>query len=151
MLDAGGYWISGSDLEAMWLADVFPEGHDNLLAPGMSALKQIIKPAVPATQHLPVKIPTYISTEHSDWDLHAFCRQHDGNVWLKGPYYDAARTPSWEAFEIIRAALSKVWSTQRLFLQKHVSGYEESIMLSAYQGELLGAVRMQKRDITPEG
>jgi diaminopimelate decarboxylase len=48
-------------------------------------------------------------------------------------------------------ALKKVWSTERLFLQKHVSGYEESVMLSAYQGELLGAVSMRKRDITPEG
>ncbi len=150
-LDAGGFWVSGTDLEAMWLADVFPHGHVNLLAPGMGALKQITKPAVVATRDLPVKIPTYISTEHSDWDLHTFCRHHNWNVWLKGPYYDAARTPSWEAFEVVRNALSKVWSTQRLFLQNHVSGYEESVMLSAYKGELLGAVRMQKRDITPEG
>jgi diaminopimelate decarboxylase len=150
-LDAGGFWLSGSDLEAIWLSDVFPDGHDHLLAPGMAALRQITKPAVAATRHLPVKIPTYISTEDSDWNLHAFCREHNWNVWLKGPYYDAARTPSWEAFEVVRNALSKVWSTQRLFLQSHVSGYEESVMLSAYKGELLGAVRMQKRDITPEG
>jgi diaminopimelate decarboxylase len=72
-------------------------------------------------------------------------------VWLKGPYYDASRTPSWDAFTAVRAALKKVWSTERLFLQKHVSGYEESIMLSAYRGELLGAVAMKKRDVTPEG
>ncbi len=150
-LDEGGYWISGSDLEAMWLADVFSAGHPRLLAPGMSAFKRIIKPAVEAAQQLPVSIPEYISTEHSDWDLHKFCRTHDWNVWLKGPYYDASRTPNWEVFEIVRGALSKVWSTERLFLQKHVSGYEESIMLSAYRGELLGAVRMQKREITPEG
>jgi len=150
-LARGGFWISGSDLEAMWLADVFPDGHPNLLAPGMGALKRIIKPAVEAAQQLPSQIPEYISTEHSDWELHKFCRTHNWNVWLKGPYYDASRTPSWEMFEIVRNALSKVWSTERLFLQKHVSGYEESIMLCAYRGELLGAVRMQKRDITPEG
>ncbi|HEX8528046.1 hypothetical protein, partial [Allosphingosinicella sp.] len=35
--------------------------------------------------------------------------------------------------------------------QAHVSGYEESVMLSAYRGELLAAVSMRKRDITPEG
>ncbi len=151
VLSLGGLWISGSDLEAMWLADIFPDGHANLLAPGMGAFRQIIKPAVSAARDLPVKIPDYISTDHSDWDLHAFCREQDWKVWLKGPYYDASRTPTWEAFEYIRAALSKVWSTERLFLQKHVSGYEESIMLSAYRGKLLGAVRMQKRDITPEG
>jgi diaminopimelate decarboxylase len=150
-LDEGGLWISGSDLEAMWLADLFPDGHDNLLAPPMSALKRITKPAVEAAGGLPVKIPTFISTDHSDWDLHAFCRQHDWRVWLKGPYYDAARTPTWDTFEAARNALSKVWSTERLYLQKHVSGYEESVMLSAYKGELLGAVSMRKREITPEG
>jgi diaminopimelate decarboxylase len=150
-LDAGGLWISGSDLEAMWLADLFPDGHPNLLAPPMAGLRRITKPAVEGASGLPVRIPDYISTEHSDWDLHAFCRAHDWRVWLKGPYYDASRTPSWDVFEATRAALKKVWSTERLFLQKHVGGYEESVMLSAYRGELLGAVRMRKREITPEG
>jgi diaminopimelate decarboxylase len=150
-LDEGGYWISGSDLEAMWLASVFPEGHPRLLAPPLSALRRITKPAVEAAQKLPVSIPTFIATDRSDWDLHAFCRAHGWRVWLKGPYYDAARTPSWEMFEAARKALSKVWSTERLYLQAHVGGYEESVMLSAYKGELLGCVSMRKRDITPEG
>ncbi|HEX8402916.1 MAG TPA: ATP-grasp domain-containing protein [Allosphingosinicella sp.] len=150
-LDAGGLWISGSDLEAMWLADLFPDGHPNLLAPPMAGLKRITKPAVEGASGLPLSIPDYLSTEHSDWDLHAFCRAHNWRVWLKGPYYDASRTPSWDAFTAVRAALKTVWSTERLFLQRHVSGYEESVMLSAYRGELLGAVRMKKRDITPEG
>ena len=151
LLDGGAYWISGSDLEAMWLADLFPDGHRNLLAPPMAAFKRIAKPGVEAHEGLPVAIPTHISTDVSDWDLHAFCRRHNWRVWLKGPYYDAARTPSWDVFEAARAALSKVWSTQKLFLQAHVGGYEESVMLSAYRGELLGAVSMRKRDITPEG
>ncbi len=151
VLDAGGMWISGSDLEAMWLGSVFPDGHRNLLAPPMAGIKRITKPVVEAASGLPVRIPPYLSTENSDWDLHAFCRKHDWRVWLKGPYYDASRTPTWDAFTAIRNALSKVWSTEKLFLQAHVSGYEESVMLSAYKGELLGAVSMRKRDITPEG
>jgi hypothetical protein len=65
-LDAGGLWISGSDLEAMWLASVFPDGHSNLLAPPMSAIKRITKPLVEAAAELPITIPTYLSTEHSD-------------------------------------------------------------------------------------
>jgi diaminopimelate decarboxylase len=150
-LDGGAFWISGSDLEAMWLADLFPEGHKNLLAPPMAALKRIAKPAVEAHAGLPVRVPPFVSTDLSDWDLHAFCREHNWRVWLKGPYYDAARTPNWDAFTTARNALSKVWSTQKLFLQAHVGGYEESVMLAAYKGELLGAVSMRKRDITPEG
>lgn len=151
LLDEGSLWISGSDLEAIWLGTLLPAGHPGLLAPASAAIARIGKPAVEAARHLPVKIPPFVSTELSDWDLHAFCRKHDWRVWLKGPYYDAARTPSWDVFEAARTALTKVWSTQRLFLQAHVSGYEESVMLSAYRGELLGAVRMRKRDITPEG
>ncbi|HEX8525623.1 ATP-grasp domain-containing protein, partial [Allosphingosinicella sp.] len=151
VLDGGGLWISGSDLEAMWLADLLPEGHRNLLAPPLAALKRIGKPEVEAHEGLPLGIPPFVWTDKSDWDLHAFCRKHNWRVWLKGPYYDAARTPSWDVFEAARSALSKVWSTQKLFLQAHVGGYEESVMLSAYKGELLGAVSMRKRDITPEG
>jgi diaminopimelate decarboxylase len=151
VLDAGGLWISGSDLEAMWLASIFPEGHPNLLAPPMAALKRIAKPAVEAHEGLPVRIPTYVSTDLSDWELHAFCREHNWRLWLKGPYYDAARVPSWDTFTAVRNALTKVWATDKLFLQAHVSGYEESVMLSAYRGELLGCVSMRKRDVTAEG
>ncbi|MFL6536836.1 MAG: hypothetical protein ACJ8JD_01495, partial [Chthoniobacterales bacterium] len=151
LLEEGALWISGTDLEALWLASVFPEGHANLLSAPALALSRITKPGVEAHKGLPLQIPPFISTDHSDWDLHAFCRKHDWRVWLKGPYYEAVRTRSWDAFEAVRSALSKVWSTQRLFLQAHVSGYEESVMLSAYKGELLGCVSMRKRDLTEEG
>ena len=151
LLDGGALWISGSDLESMWLASVFPDGHANLLTPSASALARITKPEVEAHQGLPVSIPPYLPTDRSDWDLHAFCRKHDWRVWLKGPYYDAVRTRSWDAFEAVRNALAKVWNTERLFLQAHVTGYEESVMLCAYEGELLGCVRMRKREITEEG
>lgn len=151
ILDSGALWISGSDLESLWLSDVFPEGHKNLLTPAGGALRQTTKPGVRASEGLPLRIPTFISTDCSDWEIHAFCRRYDWRVWLKGPYYDAARVSSWPHFEAARAALSHVWATDRLFLQAHVTGYEESVMLSAYKGELAGCVRMRKREITPEG
>lgn len=151
VLDSGAVWISGFDLEIMWLATVFPEGHRNLLTPSAKALAQISKPAVEAHRGLPVRIPTFISTEHSNWDLHTFCRQHDWKVWLKGPYYEAIRTHSWDVFETYRTLLSRAWSTERLFLQVHVTGYEESVCFSAYQGELTGCVYMRKRELTEEG
>jgi hypothetical protein len=122
VLDAGALWISGSDLESIWLASVFPGGHKNLLTPPAGALQKITKPAVPAHQGLPVRIPSFVSTDLSDWDLHAFCRQHDWRVWLKGPYYDAVRTRSWDVLVAVRSSLSHVWATERLFLQAHVSG-----------------------------
>ena len=39
VLDAGGLWISGSDLEAMWLGSILPDGHPTLLAPSMAAIR----------------------------------------------------------------------------------------------------------------
>ena len=148
VLDAGGIWISSIDLEIMWLGSVFPEGHANLLIPSLPALQKVSKPAIPAHKALPVKIPTFVTTEISDWDLHAFCREHDWRVWLKGPYYEAVKARSWAELEGARDILSNAWSTDRLYLQTHVSGYEESITLSAYQGELIHAVQMRKRDLT---
>ncbi|HYN86450.1 MAG TPA: ATP-grasp domain-containing protein [Pyrinomonadaceae bacterium] len=150
-LDGGALWISGVDLEIMWLASVFPEGHKNLLTPPPSALRKISKPAVEAHRGLPLKVPTFIPTDRSDWELHAFCRQHGWKVWLKGPYYEAVRTPTWDSFERVRMLLSRAWSTERLFLQTHVTGYEESVCFAAYRGELAGSVYMRKRELTEEG
>jgi diaminopimelate decarboxylase len=151
VLDSGALWISGIDLEIMWLASVFPDGHRNLLTPSTGALEKVSKPAVESHKGLPVRIPEFISTEHSDWELHAFCRRHDWKVWLKGPYYEAIRTANWDVFEVVRAALSRAWSTERLFLQTHVTGYEESVCFCAYEGELLCCVHMRKRELTEEG
>jgi diaminopimelate decarboxylase len=150
-LDGGALWISGSDLETLWLSDVFPGGHPNLLTPNAKALTRTTKPEVEAHEGLPVQIPPYLPAERSDWDLHAFCRKHDWRVWLKGPYYEAVRARTWDGFEALRQSLSKAWDTDRLFLQAHVSGHEESVMFSAYRGELLEAVRMRKREVTEEG
>lgn len=150
-LDDGGLWISSIDLEIMWLAEMFPEGHPNLLVPPLAALKQVAKPAIPAHKGLPVTIPEYVTTELSDWELHEFCRKHDWKVWLKGPYYEAVRTPSWGDLENWRRVLSSAWATDTLFLQAHVTGYEESYMLSAYHGRLLDCVHMRKRDVTELG
>lgn len=150
-LDSGALWISGIDLEIMWLASLFPEGHKNLLTPLPGALQKISKPAVEAHKGLPVRIPKFISTQKCDWELHAFCRQHDWKMWLKGPYYEAVRTSSWDVFERVRTLLARAWSTERLFLQAHVTGYEESVCFCAYQGELISCVHMRKRELTEEG
>jgi len=150
-LDAGALWISSIDLEIMWLAEIFPDGHPNLLTPSATALHQVAKPAIPGHHGLPVKIPAFVTTEISDWKLHAFCREHDWKVWLKGPYYEAIRTPSWADLIHWRRVLSSAWATEKLFLQTHVTGYEESVMLSAYQGTLLDCVYMRKRDLTELG
>ncbi|MFN6963690.1 MAG: hypothetical protein ACK4S4_07985 [Pyrinomonadaceae bacterium] len=151
VLDEGGLWISSIDLEIMWLATLMPDGHPNLLTPPLEALKLVAKPAIPAHEGLPVKIPEFVTTELSDWELHEFCRRKNWKVWLKGPYYEAVRTPSWAELERYRTILSKAWAIDTLALQEHRSGYEESVMLSAFRGELLDCVYMRKRDLTELG
>lgn len=150
-LDEGGLWISSIDLEIAWLAERFPSGHRNLLAPTGCALKRVAKPAIEARDGLDVRIPEFVSTRLSDWELHAFCRKHDWKVWLKGPYYEAVRTPSWAELQHWRGVLSKAWATDDLYLQAHVTGYEESYMFCADRGELLDCVHMRKRDVTELG
>jgi diaminopimelate decarboxylase len=150
-LDAGSLWISSIDLEILWLGEAFPGGHANLLTPSASALSRVAKPAIPAHSGLAVRIPEFVTTELSDWELHAFCREHDWKVWLKGPYYEAVRIACWSDLEHWRKVLSKAWATEKLFLQSHVTGYEESYMLSAYRGRLLDCVHMRKRDVTELG
>jgi diaminopimelate decarboxylase len=149
LLDDGALWLCGLDLEIMLLTGELG-GHPRLLVPSSEAMNAIAKPAVPAHRGLPVEIPPFLSTEHPDWDLHAFCRRRGWRVWLKGPYYEARRVYSWPAFNAARQELSRTWATERLFLQAHASGYEETVALSAYRGELLGCVRMRKRDMTEE-
>jgi diaminopimelate decarboxylase len=152
VLDDGGFWISSIDLEIMWLAEVFSDGHHpNLLTPQLAALQKVGKPAIPAHKRLPVKIPAFIDTQRSDWELHAFCREHNWKVWLKGPYYEAVRTPTWSDVQHWRNVLSKAWNIEKLFLQAHVTGYEESVMLCAYRGEIVESVYMRKRDVTDLG
>lgn len=151
VLDSGAYWISSIDLEIMWLARIFPDGHPSLLTPCREGLELVAKPAIPGHVGFPAKIPPFVSTELPDWDLHEFCRQHNWMVWMKGPYYEAVRIRSWAHLLEMRHILSKAWATEKLFLQAHVSGYEESISLSAYKGELLDCVWMRKRDLTEIG
>ncbi|MBT9141918.1 MAG: Diaminopimelate decarboxylase [Syntrophomonadaceae bacterium] len=150
VLDSGALWLSGLDLEILWLAHVLGE-HPNLLIPPASALSMTAKPEIPAHTWLPMKIPAHISVTSPEWDLHSFCRRYGWRVFLKGPNYEAREVDSWETFTSSRSCLSETWSTDNLFLQAHITGHEESIAFAAYRGELLDCVYMSKRSMTGEG
>ncbi len=150
ILDDGNLWISALDVEVYWLAQNFG-GHPNLLVPSGSALKMTAKPNVEAFTSLGFKVPENISAFLSDVEVHSFLRQIGWQCWLKGPYHDAKRISSWEVFEKARENMQKEWKTSHLFLQRHKIGNEESICFAAYHGELVSAVHMEKRLITPEG
>ena len=150
ILDDGNLWISALDMEVHWLAENVGS-HPNLLAPGEKAIDLTAKPTVQALTEIGFKVPDFISASLPDSEIHAFLRHNSWQCWLKSPFHDAKRVSSWGVFERSRAAMSKNWRTSNLFIQRHVFGNEETIAFTAYQGELLNAARMEKRQITPEG
>ena len=150
LLEAGNLWIASLDMEVRWLAENLGS-HEGLLAPGTQALEGTEKPAVRAMSAMGFLVPEHISANLPDSEIHRFLRHNSWQCWLKSPFHDARRVSSWGSFERARHGLAKGWSTSELFVQRHVFGNEESIAFAAHQGELLGAVHLEKRLMTPEG
>ncbi|HEY0038007.1 MAG TPA: hypothetical protein VGB66_15020 [Longimicrobium sp.] len=149
-LDGGAYWFPGQDLEVQWLAENLSD-RSRAFIPPPEALSRVAKPSISAAGKLPLSIPDFVLADRSDWDLHAFCREHGWRVWVKGPNYEAVRARDWPSFRYARASLSDIWGTEQLFVQRHVLGNEESVALCAYQGELLDCVHLSKHSQTHEG
>jgi diaminopimelate decarboxylase len=142
-------WISGLDLETIWMAAVLP-GCRGLLIPSNTALVSTRKPGEFVANALAIGVPPTVSLSASDLELHAFCRQFGWNVWLKGPWYEATRISSWLSLQQAYQLLANTWGEQG-FAQCHIDGVEESIAFCAHQGRMLDAVYMKKREITAEG
>lgn len=150
ILDAGHIWIPALDVEVYWLAQNFGT-HPNLLSPSGEALQGTAKPDVKGFANLGFGVAESISAFSSDEEIHAFLRQNSWQCWLKGPFHEAKRINSWDAFLRHRHDMEKDWKTSRLFLQKNIFGTEESICFAAVHGELVSAIHMEKRIITAEG
>ncbi len=149
-LDRGALWIPTLDLEVAWLARSLPI-HPLLLAPCEKALASSRKPRPSVAELLPFEIAPSLDLSASDEEIYAFCRTHSWRVWIKGPYHEAVPVGDWRQLERARTSMKDVWQTDRLSLQVHVRGYEESICLAAYDGQLCDALYMRKRITTPEG
>jgi diaminopimelate decarboxylase len=149
-VDDGAFFISTLDLEIRWLAETLG-GHERLLVPKLSSLQPTLKPAQSLTELLPLAVPETLSLEHSDAEIYEFCRRHSWRCWLKGPFHDAIFVADWRSLLAARDILEHRWLSNNLFLQAHVRATEESVCLAAYEGEILGAIHMEKRLTTAEG
>ena len=145
ILRSGAFWISGLDLETLWLTLTLPN-EANLLIPPIDALNKVGRPTVSVHQDLATKTPPFISCGQSDWDIYAFCRKYGWQVWLKGPLGGARHLRNWNELNAARHELTQIWPDNQLFLQAHITGYEETVALSAYNGRMLGGVYMSKYD-----
>jgi diaminopimelate decarboxylase len=149
-LDEGAFWIPTLDLEVAWLARTL-RPHGRLLAPNEAALASTRKPRPAIAEMLPFGIPPSLDLAESDEKIYSFCRAHSWRVWVKGPYHEAVFVATWRMLEDVRAWMRRRWQTDRLVVQTHVGGFEESIALAAVAGRLADAIYMRKRIITADG
>ena len=143
------YWISGLDTEIDWLS--IGERHPHLLIPDQRALVQTRKPQIPAALLLGMRVPKSIPAWSAPIQLHRFGRRHSWNLWVKGVYHSATRVNSWNELQHGIDAVGKSWGIDSVFVQEGVEGVEESYILSAYRGQLLGVGHMEKRTVTGTG
>jgi diaminopimelate decarboxylase len=148
-ISTDGYLIPGLDLEIAWLAQDWapPPGY---LGPNAEALRWTDKLDMPAAQLLGFRVPDLVALPAPETLLHQFIRRHGGKGWLKGRHYEAKMLRDWQSFRSTREELHDRWP-EGLLLQEHVSGTEGAIAFVAWKGQLLGAVRMGKTLVTPEG
>lgn len=143
-------WISGLDLEAQCLA-ASPEQGKRILVPPAASFDAIAKPTIAACGGNGYRIPNYQAVPDTPAELLKFCADRGWRVWLKGPQYEAKRVSSWRDYLLHHRALKETWGEDGVFLQEHIQGQEESICFAAMGGQLLQAVSMRKRFVTPEG
>lgn len=147
-LVGGGYFISGLDLEAMWLSRAAIPG---VLVPPADAMRRAAKPGMFAFSALPAAVPRWCPSDVGDRELHAFARHCDWRVWVKGPAYEARLARSWAELCAARAKIGETWGTEGVHVQADVRGNEVSLACCALDGRLLDAVFAEKRVVTEQG
>lgn len=150
-LGPDGVMIPGLDLEIEWLARdaTLRRG---VLAPAAASLRQVRKPPILPSE-LGIRTPAFVTFAEPEEVIHRFCRRHDWNVWVKGPYYEARLAHTWTDVLRAKEAVVSTWSSsdEAVFVQENIVGVETSVMLGAWRGRLVDAVLMTKLEITPEG
>ncbi len=141
-LDAGAWWICGSELQARRLARA-AGSHERLLSPSTDALSRFDAPAGDLARRLGVGCPPAISPREEDWRLSAFGREHGWRLWLTGPDRAPTRIDGWRTLERTRAHLAAAWSYDGMALQAQVEGAREAIVFAGWRGAMLGAWHMR--------
>lgn len=145
-----GFWIPGNDLEIATFAEEIPN-QERILSPGINAYSNTRKPEIPAVENLPFEVPPSINAFSNPLAVADFCRQHGWKVWIKGPDYQAKRVEGWTDLLETRTKFLDRWNTSDITLQANINGLHKSIVFAGFNGELLGAVQMEKNVQTDEG
>ncbi|MFL6262265.1 MAG: hypothetical protein ACJ76Y_21420 [Thermoanaerobaculia bacterium] len=145
-----GCWISGLDVETGWLASALGD-HSRLLIPNAAAQLVVKKPSLGCAPTLQMFVPEYLPALSAPTDLHALGRRSGWRLWVKGRYHEAYAAYSFPELRRQIRALEAHWPLDTIFIQQHVVGTERSFTFAAYDGQLLGAVEVEKRSVTAQG
>jgi diaminopimelate decarboxylase len=143
-----GWLVSGLDLEVRSLTRL---GHERILVPSSRTLLEVAKPELRAARSLPVRVPDWLPLAAGEQEVQSYCRRHDWRVWVKGPVYESRPAASWQELQAEARSLERTWGTDGLFVQASVEGAEMSVAFAAFRGELLGAVVLEKYQVTEQG
>lgn len=145
---SSAWFVSGLDLEVRSLARL---DHERILVPSPRALLEVAKPELRAADQIPVRVPDWLPLSSGVQEVQTFCRRHDWRVWVKGPVYESRRVGSWPELQAQASALERTWGGEGLFVQASVGGEEMSVAFTAFRGELLDAVLLEKYEATEQG
>ncbi len=150
-LASGAIWISGLDLETLWLSEAV-QGRSLLLVPPRSALATLMRPSEALGGGGVVAVPPTLSADATPSDLHAFCRLHGWRVWLKSCFGGRSwRIRRWADLLDARRQIGTGWGGGHARLQAHVHGEEELVGLAAFQGRLIDACLLANRVVAGDG
>lgn len=143
-------YISGLDVEVSWLARIVGE-HSRLLIPNHAAQQAVGKPALSCAPSIGMRTPEFLPALAHPTDLHALGRRSGWRLWVKGKYHEAYAARGYGDLQRQINALQAHWPLEDIFVQEHVLGLERSVVFAAYEGRLLQAVEVEKRQVTPRG
>ncbi len=149
--DENTLWLPTLDLELRYAAP-FELSPEKYLGPNIAALNLCAKPGVILSKNMPFNIPSFVKiAAKTEEECAEFCRFNDWDVFVKGPHYEAERVVNLESLRAARKSIEKKWQTRDLFIQKRIIGHERSVAFAAFRGELLGAVSLEKTEISVDG
>ena len=155
-------YISCLDVETELLARELPtllaqtpdsaEFVARVLIPSGNTLAQTRKPHIKGASELCLKTSDFLEVDQENnhqLEVHLWSLSNGFPILVKGQHHDAAVANSWSQVQASLGSLQKQWGPSATFLQRGVIGSEGSIAFSAYDGQLLSAVMMHKRVVTP--
>lgn len=142
-------YISGLDLETLYLVNNGITLTDNVLAPPQAAVMKTLKPASWFAQSLGLSIPKTVQFD-SITQATKFAENLGWPVFIKGENYEAKLAKNLLELEDGIDYMLETWGG-KVIIQEAIQGMEKSVAFSAYRGKMLDCCTMEKTFQTPEG